>query len=109
MTHWLLPDHTFSAYLEDTSPAEIGNQTGEVAIQVRDPAGLSRKFVFGPDLYIKVREFQNVTTKARLSVPASVEVPERYLIVIMVNDDAAVDASDSYFELDMAVLRRAFA
>lgn len=99
VTHVLKQGHTFSAYIEDDSPAESGSSTCRVQIEVRDSAEQDRLIVFGPSLYVKVKEFQDTNKIAQLFVADPVVVPERYWIVIMVNDDDGIDASDSYFDL----------
>lgn len=99
VTHVLKSGQTFSAYLEDSTNVQVGNATCRVQIEVRDPAEQDSMIVFGPTLYIKVKELQDATLKARISVAEDFVVPERYWIVIMARDDAAIDASDSFFDL----------
>lgn len=104
----LKPEHFFSAYLEDTSPAEVGDQTCRVKIEKRDSSESDVYIVFGPKLYLAVKEFQNRNLRARLNVPAEgVVLEERQFLVISVYDDAAIDASDSYFELHIGRVRKA--
>jgi len=93
----LSPEDRFSLYLEDTSPAEVGNQTCEVEILVRDAAGTDNKTVYGPALYFLSKEFQEGPKVARLS--GSFEVSPRERVVVRAKDDGTIDASDSYFEL----------
>ena len=73
--------------------------TCQVQIEVRDPAEQDSVIVFGPALYLRVKEFQNDPLKAKVSLSKPIRVPERYWIVIRAKDDTAIDASDSYFDL----------
>ena len=90
---------TFSCYLEDTAPAEIGDKDSKVRIQVRDPAEGSDILVYGPALYIHSKEFQDDDLIARLKIPKPRRVPSRYWIVISAYDGVVIDASDSYYDL----------
>lgn len=90
---------SFSAYLEDSSPAEVGSYTCYVTIEVRDPSGLSVVQAFGPALYARVKEFQDRNKIARLGVSEPVKVYPRQKIVVVAKDDATIDVSDSYFDL----------
>lgn len=103
--HVLLPTHTFSAYLEDAS-TEVGSGTCRVRIEVRDSSEQDSKVVFGPSLYITVKEFQDTQKIARLDLEKPVPVTERMWIVVAVYDDGAIDASDSYFELAVNRIRQ---
>jgi len=99
--------HTFAAYLEDGS-AEVGSATCQIQIEKRDSSGSDTFIVYGPDLYIASKEFQDVDLKARLRIPGDgVVINEREFLVIMVKDDGAIDASDSYFELHIGKVRKA--
>ena len=103
----LKPTNTLAAYLEDSSPAECGASTCEVRVEKRDSSESDVVIVFGSDLYITVKEFQEVPLMARLSVPEEgLLVNEREWLVIMVKDDATLDASDSYFEIRTAKIRK---
>lgn len=104
--HVIRPEHTVSMYLEDTSPAEIGNGTGRVRIEIRDSSDQDRRVIYGPAPYITVRAFTDVRTMARFNVTQPVPVLERQHLVILVNDDATIDESDSYFDLAIARTRK---
>ena len=101
----LTSEHTFSAYLENAS-AEVSNTTCSVRIEVRDPSGQDVVRIFGPALYIKVKEFSERPLLAHLGV-AELTVRERQHIVVQANDDGAIDASDSYFQLHITRVRQA--
>jgi hypothetical protein len=88
---------TFSAYLDDG--AEIGLYDGYVKIEVRDSSEQDRVLCFGPAVYAKIREFQNRTTMARLSVAAPTKVYPRQWIVIMLKDGGTSVPADCYFDL----------
>lgn len=90
---------TIAAYLEDTSPAQVGNYDCYVKVEVQDPSGLSVLQIFGPSLYNQVKEFSDRNKLARLNVSEPVKVYPRQKIVISVKDAVAIDASDSYFDL----------
>ena len=102
------PSHTFSAYLEDTAPAQVGNQACRVKIEKRDASESDVLLVYGPDLYVASKEFQDKTKIARMmAAPEGVIINEREFLVISAYDDAAIDASDSYFELHISRVRKA--
>ena len=94
----LSPASTFSAYLEDTS-AVIGDLDNKVKIEIRDPAEAGAELVYGPNQYIRSKEFQDADLKAFLRLLGVVEVPSRYLIVISAYDGVIIDVSDSYYDL----------
>ena len=100
------PDDYFAAYLEDTSPAEVGSNTCRVRISVRDTAESDSRVIFGPRPYIAVKEFQDRRKIARLGITKAVKVYEEQFIVIEVYDDAIVDESDSQFMLEMTRTRQ---
>jgi len=106
VAHVLKPEHQFSAYLEDAS-AEVGSGTCRLRIEVRDQTESDRRVVFGPVQYVRIKEFQDKRKVAVLNVPAPVPVKERSHIVVVVYDDGAIDASDSYFDLEMERVREA--
>lgn len=95
----LAPGDTFSTYLEDTSPAQVGDRTAKVKIEVRDPAEGESSLMLGPQAYQSVKEFQDEDLIARLKLVEPVRVPSRYWVVIAAYDDATIDASDSAFDL----------
>jgi len=100
-------EHTFAAYLEDAS-AQVGNATCRIKIEKRDPSESDVLLLYGPDLYVVSKEFQDQTKKARLACPAGgITISQREYIVISVYDDGAIDASDSYFELLISKVRKA--
>ena len=103
--HVLMPEHTISAYLEDAS-AEVGDGSCRISIEVRDTSEQDSKTVFGPALYVTLKEFQDVAKVAKLNIAHPVQVTERMWIVFRVNDDGAIDASDSYFEISMNRVRK---
>lgn len=103
----LKPEHTFSAYLEDAA-AEVGSATCSVRIEKKDASESDTQIVYGPNLYIASKEFQDAKILAHLNVPASgIIVNEREYLVVTVLDDGAIDESDSYFELRIAKVRKA--
>ena len=110
----LKPNHTFACYLyESTTPGECTPTNTMVKIEKRDSSesDVMKTFL---DLYIACREFRDKSTMARLQVPAEgLIVNEREFLVISVYDpDGAVDEAgaaggDSYFELNIAKVRKA--
>lgn len=88
-----------SVYLEDTAPAEVGNDDCYVKVEVRDASEQDVQRVFGPAMYIKVKEFQNRNTVARLQASSPVKLYPRQWLVISAKDAVVIDASDSYFDL----------
>lgn len=103
--HILKAGHRLAAYLEDSSPAEVGSGTCRIRIVVRDQSEMDEKSIYGPALYIASKEFQDDDLMARLGVPQDVVVEEKFFIVIQVNDDATIDESDSYFKLETVRVR----
>lgn len=99
------PEDIFAAYLEDAG-AEIGNNTGEVRITIGDTSEHDNRVIFGPVPYIYVKEFQDTRKVARLRLPKPVEVFEKQFINIEVDDDGAIDESDSRFLLEMTRIRQ---
>lgn len=102
--HILKPGFTFSAYLEDAS-AEIGNGTGRIRIEIRDQSEQDAKSIYGPALYVASKEFQDSRKKATLDLQSDTAIEERFFIVVLVNDDGAIDESDSYFLLETIRVR----
>lgn len=90
---------TFSVYLEDGSPAEVGDRTAKVKIEVRDPAEGEVFLVHGPASYQSVKEFQDDDLISRLKLLEPLRVPSRYWVVVAAYDDGTIDASDSAFDL----------
>lgn len=88
-----------SCYLEDTSPAEVGDDDCYVKLEVRDPSEQDVRSVFGAALYMRVGEFADKNTKARLVLAAPLTVIARQWIVLAAKDGVAIDASDSHFDL----------
>lgn len=102
------PEHVLFLYLEDTSPAEVGEATCRVKVEKRDSTGSSVVLLYGPELYLTSKEQQDRTLMARFAVPAdSIVIGAREYLVISAYDDGTIDASDSYFELYIAKIRRA--
>lgn len=93
------PGDTFFAYLEDTSPAEVGDSTARIEIVVRDPAEQDNDTIYGPALYLRSKEKQDRQKMAKIR--RSITVPGDHFIVIRARDDGTIDASDSYFELNV--------
>ena len=96
----------FSCYLEDTAPAEIGDRDNKLKIEVRDPAESAVELVYGPNPYVRSKEFQDDDSKARLRLSQPISVPARYLIVISAYDGVSIDASDSYYDLLVQRIQR---
>ena len=105
IAHVLSPEHTFGIYLEDDSPAVVGDGTCQVRIEIRDVTENDKKVIFGAIQYVRVKEFQDSRKKAKLNLADDLEVKERSHIVIMAKDDGTIDASDSYFDLEMEQVR----
>ena len=89
----------FTCYLEDDSPAEIGDRDARVQIFVRDPAENQEIQVYGPALYIASKEQQDMDLMAFLRVASPIHVPARYWIIIQAYDAVAIDASDSFYDI----------
>lgn len=103
----LEPTATFSAYLEDATTV-VGDATCQVKIEKRDSSGSDVLLIYGAELYLTSKEFQDKTKMAKLRVPADgISVEQREKLVISVKDDGAIDESDSYFELRIAKIRKA--
>lgn len=105
VAHVLQAEHTFSVYLQDTGASEMGAGTTRVRIDVADQTLQDRRTVFGPVQYVRVKEFQDSRRIARLNVARDVPVKERWHIIIVVLGTTAVDASASYFDLEMIRIR----
>lgn len=82
-----------SAYLEATA-AQIAAPDAQVRIEVRDASEEKRERVFGPENYLAIIEFQDMSSRAKLKLEHPVLVRPRDYIVIMVKDDTAMDATD---------------
>lgn len=104
----LKPEHTFSLYLEDTGPAQVGDSTCSVRIEKKDASQSAAQLLYGENLYLVSKEFQDVKILAHLAIPPEgIVVNEREYLVIAANDDTDIDESDSYFELRIAKVRKA--
>ena len=99
------PEDMFAVYLEDAS-AEVSNNTCRVRISVEDTSGNDSRVIFGPVVYIQVKEFQDRRKMARLRVPEPIIVHEEQFLILEVNDDGAIDESDSRFMLEMTRTRQ---
>ena len=95
----LQPGDLFSAYLKDTSPAECGEDTCYVKIEVRDPSENDHELVFGAATYKRIKEFQNRNEMAKIVITTARRVLPRQWIVIVIKDDAVVSYATSYFDL----------
>ena len=102
----LMSGGQISMYLEDTSPAEIGNNTGRVRISISDTSENDGRVVWGPQPYINVKEFQDRRKVARFQLPEPVPVYEEQFLNIEVYDDGAIDESDSTFMVEMVRTRQ---
>lgn len=102
--HILKPQHRFAAYLEDGS-AEVSSGTCRIRIEVRDQSEADSKVIYGPNLYIASKEFQDDRKMARLDLQSDYVIEEKWYIVIAVYDDGAIDESDSYFKLETIRVR----
>lgn len=103
--HILKPTHRLSAYLEDSSPAEVGGGTCRIRIQIRDQSEQDHKTIYGPALYVASKEFQDDNKMARLGLKSEMTIDEKFFIVIQVYDDGTIDESDSYFKLETTRVR----
>ena len=103
----LKPEHTLSAYINDG--AEVGDYTCQIKIEKRDASESSVQLVYGPDMYVTVKEFTDKDKLAHLVVPSGgVLISEREWLIIAVKDDGTVTtASTCYFELHIAKVRKA--
>ena len=99
------PEDIVAMYLEDAS-AEVGNNTCQVRLTIGDTSESDNRVIYGPVPYINVKEFQDARKVARLRRPTPVEVFEKQFINIEVNDDGAIDESDSRFLLEMTRIRQ---
>ena len=104
VAHVLRDSHTFSLYAEDGS-AEVGNGTAQVQIEIRDQSEQDKRVRFGPSQYILVKDFTDLRKIAHLNVVEPQAIRERMFIVVMIKDDGTIDASDSYFNLEMIRVR----
>ena len=95
----LQPGDLFSAYLKDTSPAECGEDTCYVKIEVRDPSENDHELVFGAAIYKRIKEFQDGNEMAKIAITIARRVLPRQWIVIVIKDDAVVNYATSYFDL----------
>lgn len=102
--HILKPGFSFSAYLEDAG-AQISDGGGRIRIEIRDQSEQDAKSIYGPALYVASKEFQDSRKKATLDLQSDMAIEERFFIVILVNDDGAIDESDSYFLLETIRVR----
>lgn len=102
--HILQAKHRFAAYIEDDSPAQVGNGTCRLKIEVRDQSESDKQRIY-EGLYVASKEFQQDDKMARLLLTKDLLVEEKWFIVIMVLDDGTVDESDSYFKLETIRLR----
>jgi len=105
ISHIISPEHTLAFYIEDDSPAEVGNGDCQIRIEIRDTTENDRRVIFGPIQYVRVKEFQDSRSKAKFNVADDVVVKERYHIVVVAKDNGTIDASDSYFDLEMERVR----
>lgn len=103
--HILKPGHRLAFYLKDTTTAEVGSGTCRIRIEVRDQSESDRSVIFGPALYASLKEFQQDDKMARLSLQKDIVVGERFFIVVVGYDDAALDESISYFKMETIRVR----
>ena len=94
------PDDMFAVYLEDAS-AEVSNNTCLVRILVEDTSGNDSRVIFGPQPYINVKEFQDRRKVARFKLSEPISIYEEQFFNIEVDDDGAIDESDSRFMVEM--------
>lgn len=97
---------TFACYLEDDSPAEIGDLDNKIQILIRDPGESADRLVYGPAPYIRSKEQQDQDLMARLRNEEPIIVPARYWLVIQGYDGAVIDASDSFYDLYIRRVRQ---
>ena len=96
------PYHTFAAYINDGS--EVGDNTCQIKIEKRDASGTEVEILYGPELYLTSKEFQEQVKMAKLVAvsEAGVIIEPRQKLVIAIKDDGTVDESACYFELHIA-------
>ncbi len=103
------PDDEFKAYLEDSS-TEVGDRTCRVRIAISDTSEQDQRVLPNfPVQYVQVKEFQDRRKVFKLRLPQPIEVYEQQFILIQVNDDGAIDESDSAFNLSMTRIRQGLA
>jgi len=104
-SHLLRPEYYIAMHGMDTSPAEVGNGTCQAKVLVRDQSEQDEKCIFGPALYISLKEFQDREKMAKLTLKEDLVVDEKYFVVLSVKDDATFDESASYFKLQTTRFR----
>lgn len=97
------PYHTFAAYIYDAG-AEVGDATCQIKIEKRDASGTDVEILYGPDLYLASKEFQEQVKMAKFTAvaEAGVVIEPRQKLVITIKDDGTIDESACYFELHIA-------
>lgn len=91
---------TFSLRIDDDAiGTEVGTTDCYVKIEVRDPGQNDNILIWGPNLYLKCREFEDRNKIARLQLAKPVKVYPRQWIAIAAKDVGTVDTSECYFDL----------
>ena len=106
--HILKPGHHFSVYIDDTvggGTSEATNGLCHLRIVIKDQSKQSRKVIFGPKMYDVCKDFSDIKKMATLDVTSDFVVEERFWIIIEGKSDAAIDESDSYFQLNTIRVR----
>lgn len=107
--HILKTGHTVSFYIDDlvgSGGAEASDGMCFLWIVIKDQSKQDEKTIFGPTLYNACKDFNDKEKMATLNFPdGDVVVEERFWIVIKGYSDAAIDESDSYFNLDTIRVR----
>jgi len=92
----------FSAKVYDSGDTEYVAPDALVKIEVRDPSGQKVELIYGPENYLSVKEFQQLSHKAKLNLEHPVMVKPRDFIVVMTKDSTGMDTASmltSFFEL----------
>lgn len=95
------PDDTLSFYLEDDSPAEVGDFDCQIRLRMTDVAGSDEKLIMNAVPYVQVKEWQDRRKVAHIQANQSFRLQEEQSLLIEVKDNAAIDESDSAFNISM--------
>ena len=102
------PEHTFAAYIANAGPAEVGANDCSIRIEKRDSSESDKQIIFGPKLYLAVKQFTNVDRLAHFNVPSEgIIINEREILAIVVWDGVIVSETVCYFEAHIAKVRKA--
>ena len=106
--HILKPGHHFSVYIDDSvgaGAAEASAGLCHLRIVIKDQSKQGKRVIFGPKMYDVCKDFNDIKKMATLDVTSDYVVEERFWIVIEGKSDAAIDESDSFFQLNTIRVR----